>query len=190
MSTNDNDKGLLLDHDYDGIQELDHPLPSWWLNLFYITMVFAVLYAGYYMLGPGKTTWQELAEQMKDIEVAQAKAPKPEGQGDAVYAAAIGDPHMIHEGSEVFARKCLACHGDKGQGLIGPNLTDDYWIHGKGSPADIAKVVIEGVADKGMPPWASILKSNEIVEVVAYIKSIRGSNPAGAKEAQGELQTN
>lgn len=188
--TNETEKGLLLDHDYDGIRELDHPLPSWWLNLFYVTMIFSVFYVGYYMLGPGPTLRQELAAQMQDIEKAQAKAPKPADQGEAVLVAAIADPEQIKLGSGVYAGKCAACHGDKGQGMIGPNLTDDYWINGKGSPGDIAKVVSEGVAEKGMPPWGPVLKPEELVHVVAFIKSVRGSNPAGAKEAQGELQTN
>ena len=190
MANNEIDKDLLLDHNYDGIRELDYPLPSWWLNLFYVTIAFAVFYAVYYMVGPGPTLRQELAKQMKTIEEVQAKAPKPEDQLGSALAAAIGNPHEIHEGSEVFASKCMACHGDKAQGLIGPNLTDDYWIHGHGTPGDIAKVVTEGVGDKGMPAWGQILKPNELVQVVAFIKSVHGTNPPGAKDPQGELQKN
>lgn len=190
MSTNDKDKGLLLDHDYDGIQELDHPLPSWWLNLFYVTIVFSVLYMGYYMLGPGPTLRQELTAKMSAIEQAQARAPKPKSQGDEAFAVAVADPEKVKLGSGVYAGKCAACHGDKGQGLIGPNLTDDYWIHGKGQLAEIAKVVSEGVPDKGMPPWGSVLKPDELVHLVAFIKSVRGTNPSGAKEPQGELAGN
>lgn len=190
MANDTEDKGLLLDHDYDGIRELDHPLPSWWLNLFYVTIVFAVLYAGYYMTGVGPTLRQELTVQMQEVEKARANAPQPVDQGEAVFAAVASDPEKLKLGSAVYSGKCAACHGDKGQGLIGPNLTDDYWVHGKGKPNDILKTVAEGVAEKGMPPWGTILKSEELVLVVAYIKSVRGSNPAGAKEPQGELQSN
>jgi cytochrome c oxidase cbb3-type subunit 3 len=87
----------------------------------------------------------------------------------------------------VFVKNCAACHGDHGQGLIGPNLTDDNWLHGQGVPADIVKTISEGVAEKGMPPWGPVLKPEEIVGATAYIRSLHGSNPAGAKEPQGPV---
>ncbi|HVK61803.1 MAG TPA: cbb3-type cytochrome c oxidase N-terminal domain-containing protein [Bdellovibrionales bacterium] len=182
------DEGLLLDHNYDGIKELDYPLPRWWLILFYVSIVFAVGYAGYYMLGFGPTLTQELAIDLQQISEAQAKAPKPESQGDEVFAVALKDPKQVQLGHDSFSAKCAACHGDVGQGLIGPNLTDDYWLHGNGSLQAIAKVVAEGVPEKGMPAWAAIVKSDELVHLVAFIKSLRGTNPPAAKEPQGERQ--
>ncbi len=183
------EEGLVLDHNYDGIKELDHMLPRWWVWLFYGTMIFAVWYAGYYMSGFGPTPQEELAGAMREIE---ALSPKPEanGSGDgsflAAFTAAVGKPEKIKHGKEVFNAKCNACHGDLGQGVIGPNLTDDFWIHGKGRPEDIARVVADGVLDKGMPPWGALLSQNESVDVVVYIHSIHDSHPAGAKAPQGE----
>lgn len=181
------ERAVLLDHDYDGIQELDFPLPQWWLMVFYGTIVFAIIYAGYYMVGPGPTLAQELAQSLTEIS---ARAPKqnPARSAGNELLALLGKPEHIQAGAKVFTEKCAACHGVQGQGQIGPNLTDDFWIHGNGSAADIAKVVNDGVTEKGMPPWGMVLKPDELNDVVVFVKSIRGSNPAGAKEPQGTQQ--
>jgi cytochrome c oxidase cbb3-type subunit 3 len=100
--------------------------------------------------------------------------------------AFMKDSARIKAGREVFQGKCVSCHGAQGQGGIGPNLTDDYWIHG-GKMTDIVKVVSEGVLDKGMPPWGAILKQDELYSVVIFVKSLRGTNPPGAKAPQGDL---
>jgi cytochrome c oxidase cbb3-type subunit 3 len=183
------EESLVLDHNYDGIKELDHMLPRWWVWLFAATVIFGAWYAGYYMSGVGPTPQQELALKMVELE---ALNPKPSG-GEvddakfiAAFAAAAGKPEHIKNGQEVYASKCLACHGDLGQGVIGPNLTDDYWIHGKGRPEDIARVVADGVSDKGMPPWSALLSPEESVDVVVFIDSIHDSHPDGAKAPQGE----
>lgn len=180
------EKALLLDHNYDGIQELDHPLPSWWLAILYITIVFSVVYMAYYMTGWGPTLTEEMNQQLAEIEAKKPAAPEG-GMASDVLLAAIQDPSKIAAGKGVYDGKCAACHGDKGQGLIGPNLTDDHWIHGTGSPADVAKVISEGVPDKGMPPWGPVITPDELVEVTAFIRSIHGSNPPNPKEPQGEL---
>lgn len=181
------EQALLLDHDYDGIQELDHPLPGWWLAVFYITIVFAVGYVVYYMTGWGPTLTDELNTQMAAIEASKPKAPEGgNGLTDEALAAMAKDPSKIEAGKVVFTGKCAPCHGDVGQGIIGPNLTDDNWIHGKGAPTDIMKVVTDGVADKGMPPWGPVLTPDELTAVVVYIRSIHGSNPPNPKEPQGD----
>lgn len=181
------EENLLLDHNYDGIRELDHVLPRWWLGILYGTIVFAAWYAGYYLSGHGPTPQQELAVAMKQIEALQPK-PAPGGADTVALLAAFKDPTRIKHGAEVFAGKCVPCHGDKGQGVIGPNLTDDFWIHGKGTLVDIASVVTVGVGDKGMPPWGSILNQDELRDVVAFVHSIHGTNPPSPKEPQGEKQ--
>ncbi|HPI40522.1 MAG TPA: cytochrome c, partial [Pseudobdellovibrionaceae bacterium] len=99
----------------------------------------------------------------------------------------MASPETLALGANAYTRVCAACHGPQLQGLIGPNLTDKHWIHGQGTRVDIIKVVREGVNDKGMPPWAAVLKADEMYGVVAYILSKKGSNPAGAKEPQGNL---
>jgi len=96
------------------------------------------------------------------------------------------DPAKVKAGRELFQVRCIACHGAAGQGIIGPNLTDEYWLHG-GKLAEITHTITNGVPDKGMPPWGPVMSSEQIHFVVAYIRSIRGTNPAGAKAPQGEL---
>lgn len=183
------EKSLLLDHNYDGIQELDHVLPRWWLWLFYSTIVFAAWYAGYYMSGNGPTPQQELAVAMQEIAALKPVVTPTEKAGEnESLLAALKDPTKLKMGSEVYAGKCFACHGDKGQGVVGPNLTDDYWIHGKGTLKDVVEVVAAGIPEKGMPPWGTVLTSDELRNVVAFVHSLHGSNPAGAKTAQGDKQ--
>ena len=176
----------LLDHEYDGIRELDNMLPRWWVWLLYGTIVFAAWYSGYYMSGYGPTPQQELAASLKQIE---ALKPPPAPSGAAATAsivAVLGNAKNIHEGQEVFKAKCVACHGDIGQGVIGPNLTDDYWIHGQGRIQDIAEVVATGVPDKGMPPWGPVLSADEARDVVVFIRSLHATNPPNAKAPQGD----
>ena len=188
MSERNDEKSLLLDHNYDGIQELDHPLPRWWIWLFYLTIIFSVFYMVYYIPSWGPTLRQELAADMKQISEARAQNEPPPDQGpseDSLLALAA-DPAKVENGKAAFVGKCAACHGDQGQGGIGPNLVDDYWIHGTGKLTDIATVVSQGVADKGMPPWGAVLTPEELGNVVAFIRSIRGTNPPNAKEPQGQ----
>ncbi len=181
------EENLVLDHNYDGIQELDHPLPNWWLWIFYLTTIFGAFYAGYYLSGYGPTLRDELSVAMQEIEAVKSQKPSGDGETtDASLLALVQNPEKVKHGSEVFTGKCAACHGDKGQGLIGPNLTDDFWIHGAGQLTQIAKVISEGVAEKGMPPWGAVLTPDELQDVTAFIRSIHGSQPAGAKEPQGE----
>jgi cytochrome c oxidase cbb3-type subunit 3 len=182
---------LILDHDYDGIHELNHVLPRWWLGLFYATIVFAAGYAGYYLSGSGPNPRQELVVALRQIEVlkaASAPVTAPSANDKTALFAAFKDPAKIKHGNEVFSAKCVACHGEKAQGVIGPNLTDDYWIHGKGTLVDVATVIASGVPEKGMPPWGPILTADELRDVVAFIHSLHASHPAGAKAAQGDLQ--
>ncbi|MEY4617563.1 MAG: hypothetical protein RJB66_2523 [Pseudomonadota bacterium] len=183
MSDNNNQYDQpIAGHEYDGIQEFDNPLPMWWLWTFFGTIIFAFIYYLHYEMKAGPSLEQELATDMAAIEqmktTAESEAPK------ADLAAIIGDPNKIQAGAAVYAGKCASCHGDKGQGLVGPNLTDTAWIHGA-KPEEWLVVIAKGVLDKGMPPWEGILKSNEIHEVIAYIDSLKGTNPAGGKPAQG-----
>jgi cytochrome c oxidase cbb3-type subunit 3 len=170
---------LLLDHDYDGIQELDNPLPKWWLNLFYITCIFAVGYIGYFWFGPGLSIEEQFALSMKSTE----QLAKETAQFDYVNWAK--KPESISNGKAIFDSKCASCHRTDAGGLIGPNLTDDYWIHGDGSITAIVKVVTEGVAAKGMIAWGPVLKQSEIAEVTAYVLSLKGSNPNAPKSPEG-----
>src|SRR5262249_6503862 len=155
---------------------------------FYITIVFAAAYFAYYELGPGPTLKQEMDSEVAVID-AQKKASGPQKQfpEEARLLAVQKDPQKRAAGKSVFQARCVSCHGEAGQGLIGPNLTDDYWLHGDGKIGSIAKVVHDGVPEKGMPPWGALLSDEEVYAVTAYVKSLRGTKPAGAKAPQGQL---
>jgi cytochrome c oxidase cbb3-type subunit III len=179
------DKNLMSDHEYDGIHELDNPLPKWWLVTFYATIVFSFFYAPYYHFFGGLNPLAEFR-----MEVARLKLDKPKStdEGDTkALLLALSDSDAKKLGESVFATKCIACHGPQAQGVIGPNLTDDYWISGSGSAPDIYKVVRDGVPAKGMPPWGAIISQTELAGVAAYIASLRGSQPANPKAPQGDL---
>lgn len=182
--TDPSESALLLDHNYDGIQELDHPLPRWWLMTFIGTIVFSIVYVSYYWLGPGLSSKQLLDIAMKDLE---ARRPKETAvvitESDMKKSAGSEDPLKL--GAKVFTSRCAPCHGANAQGVIGPNLTDEFWIHGKGSLSDIAKVVHDGVLDKGMPAWAEVISPEELKDVVLYVKSVAGTHPPNPKAPQG-----
>lgn len=181
------EKDLEIDHEYDGIKELDNPIPAWFNALFYSTMTFGLVYLMvYHVFGWGLNQEQEynrevvLAEKAKQEYLAQAANLIDETSITVDESGA-----MAASGKAVFMANCVACHGNAGEGGIGPNLTDEYWLHGA-DIKDIFKVVKYGVAAKGMVPWEQTLTPAQIAEVSNYIYSLRGTNPANAKEPQGE----
>jgi cytochrome c oxidase cbb3-type subunit III len=179
---------LIEDHDYDGIRELNNPLPGWWLMTFYICIIFAVIYFAYYQLFGGPTLDQELSSQMSSIIKEQKKTEAAQGvKSQADYAVLLSNPEAIAKGKAEFMAKCMPCHGDKGQGIIGPNLTDNYWIHGDGTIPAILTVMNTGVPEKGMPSWKGVIPTDLQDDVAAYVYSIHGTNPPGAKAPQGEM---
>jgi cytochrome c oxidase cbb3-type subunit 3 len=179
----------LVGHSYDGIEELDNNLPGWWLATFYGAILFSVIYVAYYHIGSGPTLNEEyarLASQRK-IEKLQASASGAQGPTEDELLAMVGDPSVMKHGGEVYSAKCRSCHGPQGQGGIGPNLTDDYYLHG-GTMVAMWNVIEKGVLEKGMPPWGALLSRDELQHVTAFVKSIRGSNPPNAKEPQGKKE--
>lgn len=178
-------------HEYDGIIEHDNPLPTWWLWTFLISIIFAFIYYIHYELGGGQTLQKELQVAMEEIEKTKssAAASAPMETEEALQTA-FAKEGVVTLGAAQYGTKCASCHGQELQGLIGPNLTDKFWIHGQGTRLDIVKVIRDGVADKGMPPWGPVMKKDEIYAVTAYILSKKGSNPAGAKEPQGAAVEN
>ena len=191
MSRDDNEDKL-LDHNYDGIQEYDNDLPRWWLALFWGGIVFGICYVALFHAGPLRFDSEKLGERMAAIEElreeVKAKAEQ-QGQGDAsVLLAMAQDSSALERGKKHFSEKCAACHMEDGRGLVGPNLTDDYWIHG-GSISDIRRVVVEGVLEKGMVAWRGLMTEDEISEVSAFVWSLHGTNPENAKAPEGELVT-
>ena len=176
------------DHDYDGIKELDNPAPTWWTVSFIAFIVIGLGYYGYYEFGPGHSIRYELAHEMQELELRASARKGMESVDTNQLVALVKDTSAVSLGKGVFASKCVACHGAQAQGVIGPNLTDDYWLHGDGTVGAIYQIVKEGIPEKGMPPWGPILKADELMKVAAYIRSIRGSNPGNAKAPQGELK--
>lgn len=176
----------LLSSNYDGIQEYDNDLPRWWLALFYVTIAFSAVYSFYYHLGPGPSSEQSLADALGALEKvkAPAGAAAPEG-GDDLLLALTKEPTHLASGKAVFDTRCAACHGAEGQGLVGPNLTDDFFIHGA-KPSDVHKVIRDGVLEKGMLAWKGMLTDEQIRDVTAYVYTLRGTNPPNPKAPQGE----
>lgn len=164
----------MTDHEYDGIRELDNNLPAWWLAIFGGTIIFSGLYWLHYQVA-GPNSDQELAMAMEKIQAMKKAGPVL--SGDRLLA--LLEEASMEIGKEVYAGKCAACHGPEGAGLIGPNLTDKFWVHGKGAPQDLLKVIADGVPEKGMPPWAAALSEEEMVAVTGYVKNMAGQNLPG-----------
>lgn len=176
----------LLDSNYDGIKEYDNDLPKWWRALFWITIIFAGVYYVYYEFGPGLSSDARLALQLEEIKKQSASAMPVASKGassDELMALTKDASHLA-QGKVVYDAKCAACHGALGEGLVGPNLTDEYTIHGS-KITDIKMTIENGVLDKGMLAWKGLLSANEIENVAAYVFSLKGSNPANAKAPQG-----
>jgi cytochrome c oxidase cbb3-type subunit 3 len=179
---------LDLGHNYDGIRELDNQLPDWWLWSFYITVIFSIPYVLYYHVYGGPTLEQECHRERETIEFALAKSGNKEAAYDETkILTAMKDPALQSKGKQVFMAKCASCHGNAGQGGIGPNLADEYWLHG-GKPVEIAKTIDQGVLDKGMPGWRAMMSAEDSLAAIAFIASIQGTKPAGAKGPQGVKQ--
>jgi len=189
MNSEDKEDKIIDDHAYDGIQEYDNPMPRWWVNLFWATIIFSIGYCAYYMGGVGGTDAETYEQEMASLTAEREvnKPEEPEGGvdlGQRLLLAALS-ADAVSAGKTIFDTRCMPCHGDKGQGLIGPNFTDDNWIHG-GSLEEIFHVVTVGVPEKGMIPWEGQLSEEERISVVAFIRSIQGTNVAG-KAPEGEI---
>jgi cytochrome c oxidase cbb3-type subunit 3 len=178
---------VLLDHDYDGIRELDNALPPWWKYGFYVTIVIAVIYLFvFHVAGIGKNPTEEYEAQMADAKIQIEKYEAMNKDKVDETNVPMADAAGLSRGKEIFEVDCFPCHGKLGEGGAGPNLTDDYWLH-KGSLNDIFQSVKHGYPDKGMQAWSIKFNPKEISEISSYIKTLHGSNPPGAKAAQGDM---
>lgn len=179
---------IVFDHAFDGIQELDNKLPPWWVGMFYVTIVFAVVYFTYHeVLGLGDSSAVEYEKEMAAAEEMKlARLAALGAQVDENTATLVTDEAALAEAKGIFIEKCAACHGAEGQGGVGPNFTDEYWLHG-GSVKDVFKVVKYGVPAKGMIAWESQLTPPQIQNIASYILSLKGTNPPNPKAPQGEL---
>ncbi len=177
-----------LGHDYDGIRELDNRLPPWWLYGFYITIVVACIYLyRFHVSHTGASSVQEYetAIAKADIEVKEYLKSKGEAVDENTVTLST-DPGDIAEGKTFFIKSCVACHSEGGAGNVGPNLTDDYWLHGSDIKS-IFKTIRYGI--NAMPQWQNSYSNKQIAELASYVKSLRGTNPANPKAPQGVLET-
>ena len=177
-----NDPESKVVHRYDDIEEEDNPMPDWWLFILFGTIVFMF---GYWLVYHTTHSLQDPRSEY-NAEVAEIKKARRAltPLSDEAILAVVSDPAQVEEGKQVFASTCSACHAPEGQGLVGPNLTDRFWIHGN-KPSDIARSVTEGFADKGMPPWGALLGQDKVRKVAAFVVSLKGREVAG-KAPQGE----
>ncbi len=174
----------IMEHEYDGIQEYDNPMPRWWLMTFAGTVVFSIIY--YFNVGPVGNGKGRIADYEADMKAFAAAHPAPTG-GDMSaeqLLALVQNEDAVEEGEEVYKAYCAACHGADGGGIIGPNLADAFWIHGS-KITDVYATVTNGVLEKGMPPWGKTLKPRQLSNVVAYVASLQGTTPANPKAPQG-----
>lgn len=179
---------IILDHNYDGIRELDNNLPPWWVYMFYGTIAFAAIYLIRFEL---INDYNQVEEY--EIAVAQAKVEIKEWKKtakdlvDVNTVTLLADASDLKAGQGIFMEKCIACHKSDGGGGIGPNLTDEYWILG-GGIKNVFKTISEGGRDgKGMIAWKSDLKPAEMAQVASFVLSLQGTTAADPKEAEGTI---
>ncbi len=184
------EEDIMLDHDYDGIKELDNVLPPWWVYLFYGTIIFAGVYLVRFHIVGDYTQAEEFNKEVELAELEKSKLPKdPAEEVSYETVVAVTDATSLAKGKEIFTNACAACHKADGGGLVGPNLTDKHWING-GGIKNIFKLISEGSKNNpSMVSWKSNLSSKDIQSVASYILTLEGSNPPGAKAAEGEIWT-
>ena len=176
---------LMEDHSYDGIQEYDNDLPPWWKYMFYATIVFGAVYLlNFHVFKSGQLQTQEYEAEMQEAALFMPKSTGGNANEKTDYKP-LTDAAKLEAGHATFTQNCAACHGQNAEGMVGPNLTDEYWLHG-GDVNDIFKTIKFGVTSKGMVAWQGKLTDDQILEVSSYILSVQGTNPANAKAPQGE----
>lgn len=184
----ENEGQLLLDHDYDGIKELDNNLPPWWVYLFYGCIIFAAVYLFRFEIMGADNQEIELKKEMAQaqIDIAEYKKTAPDLM-DENTVTLLTDPTDLAAGKAIFTTNCVACHRADAGGQIGPNLTDDQWILG-GGIKNIFHTLLNGGRDgKGMISWKGTLKPKQMQEVASYVLSLKGSNPKDPKAPEGEI---
>lgn len=186
MSTKPTDE--LLDHEYDGIREFDNPIPAWWTWMWIGSFVFSIVYVFHFHVletGTGVfASYEAEMEQYRRVE-AERRALALKNVNEELLSSVMADPTAVSAGAEKFATLCASCHGKSGEGLVGPNLTDNFWLHTDGSLMAIRRVIANGVPEKGMPAWEKMMSAEDLANLVAYLGTLRGTNVPG-KEPQGE----
>ncbi|WPP52088.1 cbb3-type cytochrome c oxidase N-terminal domain-containing protein [Catalinimonas niigatensis] len=182
------EKEIMTDHEYDGIVELDNNLPPWWKAMFYLTIIFSVVYLLHFHVFDtgdlqGTEYEKEMAEAKAQVDAYLATSANNIDESNVTFVDA---EDRLTNGQTLYVQKCSPCHGQAGEGGVGPNLTDQHWIHG-GSIEDIFRTIKNGVPAKGMIPWNGQLTPVEMQDISSFIITLEGSNPPNGKEPQGEL---
>ena len=176
---------LLMEHDADGIKELDNLLPRWWVWLFYLSIAFSVVYMFYYhVFSIGDLQETEYAKESQKGEAIKSAALN-RFESTLAELEPVQDEATLAKGQQLFITYCAPCHRTDGGGLVGPNLTDDYWIHGESYHQSL-KTIIQGVPEKGMLSWRGVLKPDEIQAVGSFVYNLRGSNPPNPKPPENQ----
>ena len=184
------EKELVMEHTFDGIEELDNPTPAWFMVLFYGSILFAIGYLlNYHVFSYGKLQDEEYVIEVQQAEEAKiAMLMKPGSAANQINENNVtlsADKAQFADAAVLFKNACMPCHGENAQGLVGPNLTDEFWLHG-GTVKDIFKTIKYGVPDKGMIAWEKTMRPKQMAAMANYILSLQGSNPVGAKAPQGK----
>jgi cytochrome c oxidase cbb3-type subunit 3 len=187
--TIEQESDVMLDHNYDGIRELDNVLPPWWVYLFYGTIIFGAIYIVRYQIMDGNNQVQEFQTEMQEAKVAVEEYLKtaPDMMSKEKVTL-LTDATSLAAGKAIYTANCVACHRPDGGGQIGPNLTDNYWILG-GGIKNVFNTVMEGGRDgKGMVAWKASIKPSDIQKVASYVLSLQGTNPKDAKPTELEAK--
>lgn len=181
---------VMLDHNYDGIKELDNVLPPWWVYLFYCTILFAVVYLVRFEIMGGDTQAQEFDKEVAAAKIAVAEYNKTApDQMSKDKVTLLTDAPSIAAGKDIFMKNCIPCHRPDGGGVIGPNLTDEYWINNGGGIKNVFTTISEGGRDgKGMKSWKTDLKPTDIQKVASYVLSLQGTKPVNPKPTEPEAK--
>jgi len=177
---------LLLDHDYDGIQELNHPLPNWWNMIFLVCCIQGIGYWAYYSFMGGPTLKDEFNRDHAHIVAMQEEFKRQNSAFKQEYYDQMVASDGLNKGAEVYELNCLPCHAENGRGDIGPNLTDKHWLIAKGTPETLYQVVFNGSEENGMPAWSELISQDEIYQAVIYVNSLKNTFAKDGKEPEGE----
>jgi cytochrome c oxidase cbb3-type subunit 3 len=181
------ERSLILEGDYDGIEELDNNVPPWFNILFYGTIIIAVIYfLNFHVFGTGKLPLQEYQEEVNLANMQRDELIRTGAYINENTVVLLTDNESIKNGRQLFTTNCVTCHGEAGQGIIGPNLTDQYWIHG-GGIKNVFTTIKYGVPAKGMITWMNQMNPKLMQQVASYVVSLQGTNPPGGKAPEGNI---
>jgi len=178
---------IMFDHDFDGIRELDSKVPPWFSWLFILTIIFAIYYMlHYHVFGTGDLMHEEYNQEVMAATLEKEALMKSGAFVNEETVTYLTEPTELEAGKAIYEANCIACHATDGGGIVGPNLTDKYWIHG-GGIKNVFKVIKYGVVEKGMISWQTQLNPNQMQEVASYVLSLQGTTPAAPKQPEGEI---